>query len=157
MSRTVAGERDRVKMIFGGCADFGPLQAAVFRDGDRPARSDHNQVATVMHVKSVQTRNQTRALPLPLKATVRGVKNHAVRAYCPAMELVIGKTNRADRVALRQRVLPFPTTIGGLCERGRDKRRDDQNQEIETQRARSQILLRSFAANFCSLCVVSLT
>ena len=49
------------------------------------------------------------------------------------MALVVGKTNRADGVALRARVLPFPSAIRGLREdgcKGDERRKTARDQKI---------------------------
>ncbi len=115
---SVGSEGDRVEMIFGRGADLGPFLAGVFRDHDRAAGADHHRALRILHVKTIEARDQPRTLALPLKATIRGVKNHAVRAHRPAVEFVTGETNGADRVTLRSRVLPFPSAVGCLREYG---------------------------------------
>src|SRR6266550_1359920 len=116
---TVGRERNRGKMIFGRGTDLGPFLTGVFGDHDRAARADYYRALRILHVKTIETRDQSRALARPLKATIGGVKNHSIRAYRPSVEFVTGETNGADRITLRSRVLPFPSTIGCLRERRR--------------------------------------
>src|SRR5256885_1906488 len=78
------------------------------------ASAQGNHVLSIEYVQSVERVDQTGRWALPTEAATGGVKNDAVRADSPATELVAGETNRADRISLRQRVLPFPTTTGGL-------------------------------------------
>src|SRR6266851_3594828 len=118
MSSNVGSERNRVQMIFGRGADLGPFLAGVFRDHHRATSADYHRALRILHVQTIEARDQSRTLALPLKPTIRGVKNHTIRAHCPAVELVTGETNGADRVTLRSRILPFPSAIGLLCERG---------------------------------------
>jgi hypothetical protein len=104
-------------MIFGRRADLGPFLSGVFRNYDRATRADYYRALTILHVKTIETGDQSRALALPLKAAVRGVKNHSIGAHGPTVELVTGETDGADRITLRSRVLPFPSAIGCLRER----------------------------------------
>ena len=78
MRWTVGGKRDRVEMIFGRRVDLGPFLAAVFRNHHGATRADNYGALRILHVNSVETRDQSRTLALPLKAAVRCVKNHSV-------------------------------------------------------------------------------
>ena len=50
----------------------------------------------------------------PRKTTVGRMENYAIRADGPAVPVIVRKLNGADRVSLRQRVLPFPTAFATL-------------------------------------------
>lgn len=115
--RTVGGESDRIEMVFRRRADLSPLFAPVFGQHDCATRPDRNRVLPILNVQSIQTRDYAGRLAFPLKAAVRGVKDHTVGAHRPTVELVTGETNRADGVALRARVLPLPAAVGCLGER----------------------------------------
>ena len=89
--------------------------------------TDHHGPLPVENVKAVETHDRSCVLAFPLKAAIVGAKNYAVRADRPTMALVIRETNCADRVALRQGVLPFPSPIAALSKSNRRpaKRNDD--------------------------------
>src|SRR2546430_6239844 len=93
-----------------------PSRSSISRRQHDSARPHDKGALAIQDVKAVECRNQTRLLVFPPKAAVRGIKNHAVRAHRPTMLLVVSETNRTDRIALRQRVLPFPSAVGGLSE-----------------------------------------
>ena len=117
MRGTVRGEGNRVEMIFGRRVDLSPFLAAIFRDCNRAARADNYRAPGVLNVKSIKTHDHSRVLARPLKAAVRGIKNHSVCAHRPTVALVTGETDRADGVTLRSRVLPLPAAVGGLRQR----------------------------------------
>src|SRR5205823_2870690 len=73
----------------------------------------------IKNVKAVEGSNQARMLAGPFKSAIRGVENHAISADGPSVALVAGEADRADRVPLRQRVLPLPSTIKVLRARSR--------------------------------------
>ena len=101
-------------MVFGGRPDLDPSLTAVSRFQNQSAGAHGEHVLSIEHVQTVKRIYQTRRLVFPTEAAIGGVENYAVGSDGPSMEFVAGETNRADRVALRQRVLPFPTTTGGL-------------------------------------------
>ena len=101
-------------MIFRRRRDLDPSRSCISRRQHHSARPHDKGALAIQDVKAVERRNQTRLLVFPSKAAVRGIKNHAVGAHRPAMLLVASETNRADRIALRQRVLPFPSAVGHL-------------------------------------------
>src|SRR5882762_2237952 len=98
-------------MIFRRRGNPSPFLSAVFRRDDDPARADRKRALPIKNVKAVEGGNQARMLARPFKSAVRGVENHAISADRPSVALVAGETDRADRVSLRQRVLPFPSAI----------------------------------------------
>src|SRR6266536_233831 len=106
----VRRERDRIKMIFRGRLDLDPFLAAISRFQNQSARARGEDVLSIEDIQSVQRIDQPGWLSFPPEAAVRGVKNDAVGAHGPAVQLIGGEPHRADRVTLRQRVLPFPTT-----------------------------------------------
>ena len=101
-SRLIVGrESDRIEMIFSWGGNRGPFFSAVpGRDYD-PPRAHDKSTLPIVNEKSVESYNQARVLTLPLKATVRGIKNHSICAYRPTMSLVAGESNGADGIALR--------------------------------------------------------
>src|SRR5258708_31416182 len=115
---TVGRESYRVEMIFGWGADFSPSLASIFRKHHCTARADNSSPPGILYEESIETCDQTRMLALPLKAAVAGVQNHSVGADRPTVALVGGETNRADRVALWSRVLPFPPPVDCLSKGG---------------------------------------
>src|SRR6266404_6802039 len=116
MRGTVGGEGYRVEVIFGGRRDLNPSLSGVFRKHHRAARSDHHGALRILHIESIEIHDYSRTLAFPLKAAVGGVKNHSVCAYGPTVSLVSRETDRADGVALRSRVLPFPSAVDCLRE-----------------------------------------
>ena len=113
----VTREGNRIEMIFGWRANLSPFLSGVFGDRNRAPRSDHHRALRILHKKTIEIGDDARPLALPLKASIRGVKNHAVGAYGPTVALVLREANGADGVALRARVLPFPAAVGYLGER----------------------------------------
>ena len=105
----VGSKRDRVEMILRWRRNFEPFVAAVSRFNHQSARANRKRMLPIEHVQAIQSIDEPRRLILPTKATVIRVKNHAVSADGPAVQLVAGETNCADRIPLRQRILPFPT------------------------------------------------
>src|SRR5438552_3568898 len=98
-------------MILRRRGNLSPFFSAVFRRDDDPTRADCKRALPVKNVKAVEGGNQARMLARPFKSAVRGVQNHAICADGPTVALVAGETDRADRVPLRQRVLPFPPAV----------------------------------------------
>src|ERR1700674_2826840 len=111
LRRIVRRESDRVKMIFRRRGNLSPFLSAVFRRDDDPTRADCKRALAIKNIKAVEGGNQTRVLARPFKSAVRSVENHAISADRPTVALVARESDRADRVALRQRVLPFPSAI----------------------------------------------
>src|SRR6266851_4838192 len=114
LRRIVRRESYRVEMIFRRCGNLGPFLSAVFRRDDDATRADCKRALPIKNVETVEGGNQTRVLTRPFKPAVRGVENNAVSAYGPTVTLVVCETDRADRVPLRQRVLPFPSAVEAL-------------------------------------------
>src|SRR6266567_4062158 len=113
-------------MIFGRRRDRDPSRSRISRRQHDSARPRDKGALAIQDVKAVERCNQTWLLVFPSKAAVRGIENYAVGAHGPTVQFVPGKTNRTDRIALGQRVLPFPSAIGGLCEcTCRGAKRDD--------------------------------
>src|SRR5437660_7628951 len=103
-------------MIFRRSRNGDPSRSCILGCQHASTRPRGKGALAIQDVKAVECRNQARRLVFPSKAAVRGIENHAVRAHRPAVQLVAGETNRTDRIALGQRVLPFPSAIGGLSE-----------------------------------------
>src|SRR5712671_344679 len=106
MHGTVRGEGYRVEVILRGRADFNPSLSGVFRQGHRAACADNNRALGIVHKESIEAGDDPRVLVFPLKPAVAGVQNYTIGADRPPVALVVGKTNRANGVALRARVLP---------------------------------------------------
>src|SRR6266850_1508193 len=109
--RIVGRESDRVEMIFRRRGYLSPFLSAVLRGHDDATRADCKRALPIQNVKTVEGGNQTRVLARPFKSAVGGVENYSVCADGPTMTLVGGEADRADRVPLRQRVLPFPAAV----------------------------------------------
>src|SRR5713101_4760226 len=109
--RIIGSESDREEMIFRRRGNLSPFLSAVFRRDDDATRADCKRALPIKNVETVEGGNQTRVLTRPFKPAVRGVENNAVSAYGPTVTLVVCETDRADRVPLRQRVLPFPSAV----------------------------------------------
>jgi hypothetical protein len=89
----------------------------------------------IENVESVKRDDCPGVLTLPLKAAVARVQNHSIRADRPTVTLVVSKTNCADGIPLRQRVLPFPTAIRTLGKGNRrSAKRNDDYGEAEKER-----------------------
>src|SRR5713226_708189 len=125
MLRIVGRESNRVQMIFRGRGDLSPFLSAVFRRQHDAACAHGKSVLPIKNVKTVEGCDQTRVLTRPFKSAVRRVENDAVGADRPAVTLIVGETDRADRVSLWQRVLPFPSTVEVLRARGVSGASDD--------------------------------
>ena len=117
--RIVGRESDCVKMILCRRGNLSPFLSAVFRRDDDPTRADRKCALPIKNVKTVEGGDQARMLAGPFKSAVRGVENDSVRADGPTVALVAGEADRADRVPLRQRVLPFPSAVEVLRARRR--------------------------------------
>src|SRR5712692_5336269 len=111
MLRIVGRESDRVQMIFRRRGDRSPFLAAVLRRHHNAAGAHCKRVLPIKNEKTVEGCDQTRVLTRPFKPAVRSVENRSVCPDRPTVTLIVGETNRADRVSLRQGVLPFPSTI----------------------------------------------
>lgn len=81
--------------------DLEPAPAAVRGSENQTARADHNGVPLVLYPDTVQRSNLSCVLALPAKTSVPRVENDAIGADGPAVQLVGGKTDGADRVTLR--------------------------------------------------------
>src|SRR2546421_13039581 len=110
----VRRERDRIKMIFRGRLDLDPFLAAISRFQNQSARARGKDVLSIEDIQSVQRIDQPGWLSFPTEPAVRGVKNDAVDAHGPAVQLIGGGPKRADRVSFRQMGVPFPTPTGGV-------------------------------------------
>ena len=122
----VSGESNCIQMIFRRRRNRDPSRSRIFGRQHDSARPHDKGTLAIQGVKAVERRNQACLLVFPSKAAVRGIKNHAVGAHGPTVQFVPGKTNRTNRIALGQRVLPFPSAIGGLSERTcRSAKRND--------------------------------
>src|SRR5438552_10476047 len=106
-------------MILRRRGNLSPFLSAAFRRDDDPTRADCKCALPIKNVKAVEGGNQARMLARPFKSAVRGVQNHAISADGPSVALVARETDRADRVPLRQRVLPFPAAVKVLRARAR--------------------------------------
>jgi len=68
---------------------------------------------------------------LPVESTVSRVENQTIGSDRPSMQLVAGKTNCADGVALGLGVLPLPSALGDLGEGSMRKQRRQERRETE--------------------------
>src|SRR5437667_4040084 len=116
-------------MVFRGGFDLGPLLAAISRFQNQSARAHDENVLSIEHVQTIKRIDQASWLSFPTEPAVRGVENHAICSDGPAVQFVAGEPNRANRVPLWQRVLPFPTTTGCLhTDDSANRKRDDRRQ-----------------------------
>src|SRR5712692_8443882 len=138
MLRIVRRESDRVQMIFRRRGDLSPFLAAVPGCHHDAACAHGKRVLPIKNVKAVEGCDETRVLTSPFKSAVRSVKNHSVRADCPTVTLIVGEADRADRVPLRQRVLPFPSAVEVLRERirGGEAEKDNRGERDPCEKMR---------------------
>src|ERR1041384_5175311 len=101
-------------MILCRSANIAPAFAAIFRKQNRAARADCERALTIENEEAIEGDGSARCLSLPTEAAVTGPQNHAVSADSPAVQLVRREANTVDRIALRQRILPFPTPVSWL-------------------------------------------
>src|SRR5207248_8052764 len=94
-------------MILCGRGNFDPDSAPIRRSKHDAARSYRQCTSPIKNKQTIQRGDHSRALAGPNETAVRRVEDDAVGSDGPAVLLVLRKTNGADRVALRQRVLPF--------------------------------------------------
>ena len=134
-ARIIGSEGNRIKMIFRLRLNRIPALAGVARFQDQAARADRKHVLGIKHIQAVQVVDETGRLVVPTKTAVGRIKNHSIRAHRPAMKFVAGKSNRVDRVALRQRVLPFPTAVA--CLRSEQRADDRQRRPSPDRTAKS--------------------
>src|ERR1051326_258543 len=138
MHRIARRKSDRVEMIFRWGADWNPPGAGISGHQDQTTRAGHKGPLAIQHVEPVERRRQTRLLVLPSETAVCGIEDHAIRAYGPTVQLIRRKTDRADGIALWQRILPFPSAVGrlpfGLNWRPEQCRKAGEKEERQTDR-----------------------
>ena len=100
-------------MISHASSALQPVQASVLRCENDAARSGNYRMRLVAHVKTIERCVRRRRLRLPMKTAVVRVQDRTVIADGPAVSLVFRKANGIDQIALRPRVLPFPTRLQG--------------------------------------------
>ena len=101
-------------MIFCGRGNPDPDSAPIRRSKHNAARADRQRTSPIKNEQTIQRCDHSRALAGPNEAAIRCVKDDAVGSHGPAVLLILRKTNGANRVALWQRILPFPTAIKSL-------------------------------------------
>src|SRR5437667_11865118 len=102
-------------MVFRGGFDLGPLLAAISRFQNQSARAHDENVLSIEHVQTIKRIDQASCLSFTTEPAVRGVENHAICSDGPAVQLVAGEPNRADRIHLWKWVQSFQLHNDSLC------------------------------------------
>ena len=108
-----------------------PFFAGVSGGDNQAARAHGKCVLAIENVQSVQRVDQSRWLMLPTKSTISCVENQTIGSDGPSMQLIAGKTNCTDRVALWLGVLPLPPSLGNLCVGAEREHRSQQGRETK--------------------------
>src|SRR4051812_13129780 len=90
-------------------SDRVPGSARIGSRQDGPASSDHEGRLFILNVHTRKGSVGLGPQPLPAKSAVTGMQDGVVRTHRIAGELVFRKMDAVQRVALRQRVLPYPS------------------------------------------------
>src|SRR5690606_22161013 len=106
-----------VKMVASLNPGLSPFTTTVFGDINTAACSDNYGISGIANKNTAKRLVFRQKLPLPRKTAVSRMKYRVVRTDSKTAPFVIGEIYRIDRISLRQRILPDPSTAE-LCRTG---------------------------------------